>query len=89
MAKAFVASGNAVTTELAAFAAANQLNPEYSNPHPSVGRKTANEMPAKRDEMPDKTGPDPAYSWAGANHKVLDLGRVSPICLECAAIFLH
>jgi hypothetical protein len=63
MAKAFVASGNAVNTELAAFAAANQaLNPEYSNPHPSVGRETANEMPAKRAEMSDKTGPDPGYS---------------------------
>jgi len=46
-------------------------------------------MCAKRAEMPDKTGPDPGIPGAGADHKVLDLGRVSPICLECAAIFLH
>jgi hypothetical protein len=46
-------------------------------------------MPAKRAEMPDKTGPDPGISGAGADHKVPDLGRVSRICLECAAIFLH
>jgi hypothetical protein len=39
--------------------------------------------------MTDKTGPDSDISGAAADHKVLDLGRVSPICLECAAIFLH
>jgi hypothetical protein len=49
----------------------------------------ADEMLAKRAEMPDETGPDPGIPKAGTDHKVPDLARLSRICLECAAIFLH
>jgi hypothetical protein len=63
MAKAFVASGNAVTTGLAAFAAANQAKSRIQQSAPIRGsEKWLTEMPAKRAEMPDKTGPDPGYS---------------------------
>jgi hypothetical protein len=90
MAKAFVASGNAVTTGLAAFATANQAESRIQQSAPIRGpEKGPTKCPPKRAEMPAKTGPDQGVPGAGADHKVPDLGRVSRICLECAAIFLH
>jgi hypothetical protein len=75
---------------LAASAAANQAESRIQQSAPIRGsEKRLTKCPPKRAEMPDKTGPDPGISVVGADHKVPDLGRVSRICLECAAIFLH
>ena len=73
-------------TGLAAFAAANQAESriQQSAPRRRLEKQLA-EMLANRVEMAFETGPIRVIP----DHKVPDLGRISLICLECAAIIGH